>query len=124
MRPILALRVEGLAIALGAAGTYVAVGGDLVLFVLLVLLPDVSIAGYLAGPRFGSVAYNLIHGLTLPVLVLAWGLWTGPSIGVLVGLAWIAHVGADRALGLGLKYPDAAFRDTHLQRVGTLKILE
>lgn len=117
MRPIHTLRLEGVAIALGAAGTYLAVGGDLLLFVVLVILPDVSIAAYFAGSRLGSAAYNAVHGLALPVTVLAWGLWTGPSIAVLIGLAWIAHIGADRSIGLGLKYPDAAFRDTHLQRV-------
>jgi Domain of unknown function (DUF4260) len=31
-------------------------------------------------------------------------------------LIWLAHVGADRALGFGLKYP-TLFKDTHLQRV-------
>lgn len=117
MRPTHALRLEGLALALGGAGTYVAVGGDLLMFVVLVLLPDLSIAGYLAGPQLGSIAYNVVHALTLPVALLGWGLLTGSEIAVLVGLAWIAHVGADRAIGLGLKYPDAAFRDTHLQRV-------
>jgi uncharacterized protein DUF4260 len=28
----------------------------------------------------------------------------------------LAHIGIDRALGLGLKYP-SGFKDTHLQRV-------
>jgi hypothetical protein len=35
---------------------------------------------------------------------------------VAVSLIWIAHIGADRAIGYGLKYP-SAFKDTHLQRV-------
>jgi hypothetical protein len=35
---------------------------------------------------------------------------------VQLGLIWLAHVGADRLLGYGLKYP-TGFRDTHLQRV-------
>jgi hypothetical protein len=33
-----------------------------------------------------------------------------------VTLIWIAHIGVDRALGYGLKYP-SSFKDTHLQRV-------
>lgn len=117
MRPAILLRLEGLAIGLAAAGAYAAIGGDPLLFVVLVLLPDVSIAGYLAGSRVGSLAYNVAHVLALPLAVLGWGLWAGVSLGVAVGLAWLTHVGADRALGLGLKYGDAAFRDTHLQRV-------
>lgn len=30
--------------------------------------------------------------------------------------SWLAHIGADRLLGYGLKYP-SSFKDTHLQRV-------
>ena len=33
-----------------------------------------------------------------------------------VALIWLAHIGADRLLGYGLKYP-TAFKDTHLNRV-------
>jgi hypothetical protein len=33
-----------------------------------------------------------------------------------LALIWLAHIGADRALGYGLKYP-TRFQDTHLQRV-------
>jgi len=33
-----------------------------------------------------------------------------------VGLIWLVHIGADRLLGYGLKYP-TGFKDTHLQRV-------
>jgi hypothetical protein len=33
------------------------------------------------------------------------------------GLIWIAHIGFDRALGYGLKYP-TGFGDTHLGRSG------
>jgi len=31
-------------------------------------------------------------------------------------LIWISHIGFDRMLGYGLKYP-TQFRDTHLQHV-------
>jgi hypothetical protein len=31
-------------------------------------------------------------------------------------LIWIAHIGLDRAIGYGLKYP-TGFRDTHLGKV-------
>lgn len=35
----------------------------------------------------------------------------------IVGLAWLAHIAADRALGYGLKRP-TSFHDTHLGRIG------
>jgi hypothetical protein len=31
-------------------------------------------------------------------------------------LIWLTHIGMDRAVGNGLKYP-TGFKDTHLQRV-------
>jgi hypothetical protein len=34
-----------------------------------------------------------------------------------VPLIWIGHIGFDRVLGYGLKYP-TAFRDTHLGQLG------
>jgi hypothetical protein len=33
-----------------------------------------------------------------------------------MALIWLAHIGVDRLLGYGLKYP-TAFTDTHLGRV-------
>ena len=33
-----------------------------------------------------------------------------------IALIWLAHIGVDRLLGYGLKYP-TGFKDTHLQRV-------
>jgi hypothetical protein len=34
-----------------------------------------------------------------------------------IAIIWAAHIGFDRALGYGLKYP-TAFSDTHLGRIG------
>jgi hypothetical protein len=34
-------------------------------------------------------------------------------------LIWLAHIGLDRALSFGLKYP-TFFKDTHLQRVNQI----
>ena len=33
-----------------------------------------------------------------------------------LALIWLVHIGVDRLVGYGLKYP-TAFKDTHLQRV-------
>lgn len=111
------LRAEGLVLALGGAGGYFLVGGDPLVFLVLVIAPNVSMAGYLLGNRVGSVTYNVVHALVLPVFLLAWGVLANHWLATAAGLAWIAHVGADRAFGFGLKYADSEFRDTHLQRV-------
>jgi hypothetical protein len=45
----------------------------------------------------------------------AWALLTGrPPVAATI---WVAHIGFDRMLGYGLKYP-TAFSDTHLGRIG------
>lgn len=117
MRPRLALRVEGLALGLAGAFGYFFLGGDLLLFAVLVVLPDVSIAPYLLNRRAGSLAYNVVHAMVLPLVLLGWAVWAGNWLGTAGAFVWIAHIGADRAFGLGLKYDDAPFRETHLQRV-------
>lgn len=35
---------------------------------------------------------------------------------LLLHLVWIAHIGMDRTMGYGLKYP-TQFKDTHFSRV-------
>ena len=83
----------------------------------LLLVPDVSMLGYLAGPRAGAITYNAAHNLVLPIvlLVVGWMLVVVPV--ALAGAILLAHVGMDRALGYGLKLP-SDFRDTHLGRIG------
>ena len=38
------------------------------------------------------------------------------SAAVAIAPIWLAHIGGNRMIGSGLKYP-SAFKDTHLQRV-------
>ncbi|MGH3030008.1 MAG: DUF4260 family protein [Gaiellaceae bacterium] len=40
----------------------------------------------------------------------------GAALGAGALVLWLAHIGIDRLLGYGLKYPDR-FRETHLQRL-------
>jgi len=87
------------------------------MYALLFLVPDLSFAAYLFGPRAGAVAYNTMHS-TLGALALAvFGYIAGEPGALLIALIWLAHIGFDRALGYGLKYA-SAFGDTHLGRVG------
>jgi hypothetical protein len=114
--PALLLRLEGAAFLFGAIALYAYLGGQWLVFVLLLLLPDLSALGYLVNPRAGSITYNLAHTYSLPVLLMALALAGQWSVGVQLALIWFAHIGMDRMIGYGLKYP-TAFKDTHLQRV-------
>lgn len=73
--------------------------------------------GYLGGSHLGAIAYNLAHNWFVGGLLLGAGLWFGLDPVALIGAALVAHTGADRVLGYGLKYP-TGFADTHLGRIG------
>ena len=116
LRPGLLVRLEGLAAFVLAVWWYAAQGGNWVLFVVLFLVPDVAMLGYLAGPRVGAASYNLVHTYTTAGIITGLGIVTGRGLVVSLGLILVAHIGIDRLLGWGLKYP-TAFKDTHLQRL-------
>jgi hypothetical protein len=116
-RPIPWLRAEGLAVVLLAVALYAAHGSGWFLFLVLFLAPDLSMLGYLAGPRTGALVYNLAHTYAAPVLLAGAGLVVGLPLLPALALIWAAHIGLDRALGYGLKLP-TGFRDTHLGRIG------
>jgi len=109
------LRLEGLAALVIASLLYARGEHSWLQFALLFLAPDLSFAAYLAGTRIGALGYNLLHSYVGPLLLAAISLVTGRSPAI--ALVWIAHIGFDRLLGYGLKYP-TAFADTHLGRIG------
>jgi uncharacterized protein DUF4260 len=111
------LRLEGLAAFAAGLALFGATGGNWLLVVPLLLLPDVSAAGFLAGQRVGTFTYNLVHNWVPGLAVLALGTWLASPAIVLAGSILVAHVGMDRAVGYGLKLP-SSFHDTHLGRMG------
>jgi hypothetical protein len=114
--PRVLLRLEGLVVSAAAVGVYFHEGYAAWLFIALILAPDVTFAAYAAGPHVGANVYNAAHSTIGPVALGAACLITGGGFPVKLALIWLAHIGADRLLGYGLKYP-TAFKDTHLQRV-------
>jgi Domain of unknown function (DUF4260) len=111
------LRLEGAVILSLAVFLYVRGDGGWLLFVLLVLVPDVGMVGYAAGPRAGAVTYNALHATIGPGALAVIGVVTESPGAVSVALVWFAHIGMDRLLGYGLKHT-TGFRDTHLGRIG------
>ena len=114
--PRLLLRFEGVALAGAALAVYIHLGYSALALIALLIAVDLSLLGFLVGPRVGALAYNLAHTTALPLILGAIGVLADGSILIQVALAWLTHIGVDRALGFGLKYP-SAFNDTHLQRV-------
>lgn len=115
--PTAILRVEGAAILGLAVFLYARSDYGWLLFVLLLLVPDVGLLGYAAGPRTGAIAYNAVHTTVGPAVLAAIGILAESPGAISVALVWFAHIGLDRMLGYGLKRT-SAFSDTHLGRIG------
>jgi hypothetical protein len=110
------LRLEGLAAAALSALLYAQTGASWWLFAALWLTPDLSMLGYLYSPCWGARIYNAIHSYLAPAtLALAALLLRSPAL-LPFALIWINHIGVDRLLGYGLKYP-VGFQWTHLGRL-------
>jgi hypothetical protein len=107
------LRAEGVATFAIALFAYAQTAAGWWLLAALILIPDLFMLGYLANPRLGAALYNFAHTTVLPLAILVAGyILAAPTI-VSISLIWLAHIGFDRMLGYGLKYPDA-FTHTHL----------
>jgi len=111
------LRIESAAVGGLGIVAFLSLGGSPLVLIPALLAPDLSILGYLAGPRIGAVTYNLVHNWALPVGLALVAMVIGEPWPVLAAAAVAAHVGWDRALGYGLKLP-TGFKDTHLGRIG------
>jgi hypothetical protein len=111
------LRAEYLAILVTGFVLWVAQGGSVIWVLPALLAPDLSVIGYLAGPRIGAIMYNSVHNLVVALAALGIGFLAASQPLVLAGAILVAHIGMDRTSGFGLKYP-TAFGDTHLGRIG------
>lgn len=111
------LRLESLAVLVVVLAAYYIAGTSWLLFIGLLLVPDLAMVGYLAGPRAGAAVYNAGHLYLWPGLLVV--MWAGgvADWALAPGLVWAAHIAMDRALGYGLKHPDA-FKHTHLGWIG------
>ena len=116
MFPRLLLRLEGAALFFCALYFYHSAGSDWLLFIVLFLWPDIAMLGYLVNPKIGSSLYNLTHTEVIPVALTTCSFVVHRPAFLGIALIWLAHIGFDRALGYGLKYP-TFFKDTHLQRL-------
>jgi hypothetical protein len=117
IRPSFLLRAEGLAALAAACFAYQRFcAGHWGLFAALFLAPDVSLLAWLTSRGgFSAGTYNAFHSYVAPVALGMAAIGGAPAWVGQIALIWIAHIGFDRLLGYGLKYP-GEFRRTHLQR--------
>ncbi|WP_173933759.1 DUF4260 domain-containing protein [Chelativorans sp. Marseille-P2723] len=111
------LRIENAALLLVMLTLYQLSGASWWIFLLLILAPDLSMLGYLRGPRLGAWCYNALHSWIAPVLVFLAGLVANSPLAMQIAIIMGAHIAADRMLGYGLKH-ERGFRHTHLGSIG------
>lgn len=111
------LRLDGLAVAVATIAAFAVIGGNWWLFALLILAPDLSFFAFALGQKAAAWTYNVVHSYTLPIALAGIGYVSGIAWMLPVALIWAAHIGIDRAIGYGLKYP-SSLRLTHLGVMG------
>ncbi len=111
------LRIEAMTLFIAGVLLYLQLNGHALWLLPLLLAPDLSMVGYLGGPRLGAIGYNLVHNLAIAIAALGIGWFAAIAPLALAGSILVAHVGMDRALGYGLKLL-TDFKDTHLGRIG------
>jgi hypothetical protein len=89
-------------------------------FPLLILTPDLSMAGYLANKKVGAVVYNIFHHKALALGCIFLGIYLGDQTVQLMGIILFGHSSMDRMMGYGLKYYKG-FQYTHLGMIGKNK---
>ena len=114
--PKLLLQIEGALIFLATILFYRHLSASWLLFAVLILAPDLFMLGYLFGVRVGSLCYNFVHTYLTPAVLIAISLLAAKPILLPIATIWVCHIGFDRMLGFGLKYP-TRFNDTHLHHV-------
>ncbi len=87
------------------------------IFPALILLPDISMLGYLVNTKIGAICYNIIHHKTIALIILITGYFINNEYVELSGIILFAHSSMDRVFGYGLKYLDS-FNNTHLGIIG------
>lgn len=122
--PAVIQRIEGgLIMAVSLVGTAVLAPAWWWMPLALFLVFDLSQLGYLRSPAVGAAWYNAVHTYAWAAVLGIVALVTNsfaPALSMwfaIIAFAWAFHVGVDRALGYGLKLPNA-FTHTHLGWIG------
>lgn len=112
----LLLHLEGAIVLFASLYFYHSQHFSWIVFILLLFVFDVSMIGYVFNEKVGSYVYNTIHSYMLPVILILVTMHSSNHILWMIGLIWMAHIGMDRMLGFGLKYP-SSFQDSHFQKL-------
>lgn len=110
-------RGESAALAAFAAVAFVELDFAWWWLLALFLIFDLSMVGYVWGPRLGAWTYNAVHSFAVPGVLGVVAVLDGSRWAAFLALLWAFHIGVDRLLGYGLKFQDR-FTHTHLGEIG------
>lgn len=118
MKVVLKLEEFGLLIL----GIYMfgTLGINLWILPVVFFVPDLSMLGYVRGPKTGGTLYNVFHHKGIGVALYLAGVFINSELLQLSGIVLFSHSCFDRMLGYGLKY-ERGFRFTHLGEIGSGK---
>ncbi|KDO33578.1 hypothetical protein SPRG_19208 [Saprolegnia parasitica CBS 223.65] len=102
------LQLEGLFLLVACLVGYARLEGNWIVFACGFFAGDLFSVAYVGGNWLGASVYNLSHTLVGPLIVLAiYAALPSSPVGVAyAGLIWMAHIGWERSLGYGLRYPN------------------
>lgn len=114
--PRLFLHLEGLALFASAVVIYANQNFSWGAFALYLLAPDLAIIVYAINQRSGQIVYNILHTTIFPLALAVFSIINTNRLGLQIALIWLAHIGMDRTIGYGFKYP-GSFTETHFSRI-------
>jgi hypothetical protein len=114
------LRLEEIAMLCISIYLLYALKVDWWFYLLMILGPDISMVGYVAGPKVGAFSYNLFHHKMIAIVVFIIGVTSSTWLLQAIGAVLFGHSSMDRIFGYGLKY-NSAFSETHLGKIGPKK---
>src|SRR5207247_11473464 len=96
------IRIVCLIVFLSALYLYHVLNASWLLFVILLLAPDLSMVGYLNDKQTGALTYNLVHNFALAALLIGISVFTSNKLLTSLGVIVMAHVRTARFRGFGL----------------------
>ena len=86
-------------------------------YLILLIGPDISMMGYMAGNKAGATLYNLFHHKGIAVIVFGIGVIVPVADAQVIGIILFGHASLDRIFSYGLKLNNG-FKHTHLGMIG------
>lgn len=111
------LKLEELAMFLACVYTLYIFDAAWWMYPVLLLGPDISMLGYLAGNKVGAWSYNFFHHKGIASILLITGVYANIDQLFFAGVILFGHASMDRLAGYGLKYENG-FKFTHLGEIG------